>query len=242
MSINCVTSALYCTEFKPMDNDDDVPFFCLECDFLSKNITLLKEHRQEHLATIAKKSHIKCVHCNNNFSSNSKLKNHVENIHDGVRHICDKCGKSYTTKQELRRHTLVVHDMVKTKRAKKQCAECSSIFVKSYTNCVQHTATCEKCGYVTKYSSRLKVHQARSYCDPKKLRKSIPCPKCTEKFTTVKYMKKHEEVHTLGKRHKCVKCGNCFTEKFNMKRHMKSKYCKSPNGIDVKEPEQNISN
>ena len=217
-----------------MDTDNDVPYFCLDCDFLSTNLTVLKEHKQEHTATIYIKKYIKCVHCDKNFISNSKLKNHVENIHDGVRHVCDKCGKSYTAKQELKRHILIIHDKVRLKRRyNKQCAECSSKFVKSYTYCVEHNATCEKCGYVSKYSHRLKSHQSSSYCDPRKLKKTIPCPKCPEKFTTHKYMKKHEEVHTIGKPHKCVKCGNCFTEKFNMTRHMKSKYCNRLSETDV---------
>ena len=213
-----------------------VPFFCPFCEFLAYDLMVLKEHRGTHAKSktanpdiTCEKQIASCNFCSKTYDRRNKLIEHIENVHEGIRHFCDQCGTTHKTRRGLRSHVLVVH--AKHKRQKYtsyQCTECHKKLPKLFTNCRDHIKTCKKCGYTTNYQLQLKRHQASSYCDPSRSKNKIMCGKCSKTFSTEKYMMKHERSHTNGKPHKCPDCGVGFTERFNIKKHKKS-YCKGVN-------------
>ena len=212
-----------------------VPFFCHFCESLAYDLTVLKEHMGTHAKSKAsEKQAAKCNLCSKTYKRKEKLNVHIKSVHKGIRHICDQCGTSHKTKNGLRSHVLIVHKNQKRYRYKSyQCTECHKLFTKIFTNCKDHIKTCEKCGYTTNFQGHLKKHQGSLYCDPSRSHKKIMCGKCSNTFTTEKYMKKHELCHTNGKPHKCPDCGVGFTERFNMKRHKKKNNCKGVNNFIV---------
>ncbi|CAB4060419.1 KRAB [Lepeophtheirus salmonis] len=48
-----------------------------------------------------------CVKCDKIFNYNSSLKDHIESIHEGIKHICSFCGSKHATKRGLNKHMRV---------------------------------------------------------------------------------------------------------------------------------------
>ena len=55
-----------------------------------------------------------CDKCERSFFEVSKLKKHIEAVHEGIRHHqCNQCHKFYSEKSELRIHISCVHEKLK---------------------------------------------------------------------------------------------------------------------------------
>ena len=198
---------------------------CLSCSKKYTTKYKLKLHFENIHEGVCHKT-ATCNSCGKKYTSGYKLKVHIESVHKGIRHFCDQCGTSHKTRRTLRSHILVVHEKQQKKKQKRfKCEECNRSFEKIFTNCKDHIKTCEKCGYITNFRNNLQNHQSSSHCKPSKSKKTIMCGKCSDLFTTIKYMKKHELSHTYGKPYKCSDCGVGFSERFNIKKH-KRKNCK----------------
>ena len=199
-----------------------------KCHFCSKTYTT-KYKLKVHLVNFHEEichTMVTCNYCGKKYITGYQLKVHIESVHKGIRHYCDQCGTPHKTKKNLRSHILLFHErQQKTQRKHLKCKECNRSFDKLFSNCKDHIKTCEKCGYITNFQNNLKNHQSSSNCKPSKSKKTIMCGKCSDLFTTVKYMKKHELSHTYGKPYKCSDCGVGFSERYNIKKH-KTKNCK----------------
>ena len=67
-----------------------------------------------------KKKHIKCVHecqkqkckfCEKEFPTDSKMKKHVESVHEGLKQYkCRQCDKAFGDDGNLKRHIKSVHE------------------------------------------------------------------------------------------------------------------------------------
>ena len=168
----------------------------------------------------------KCKLCDNTYKGADKLKEHVQSVHEGIRHFCDQCEASFSAKQALSSHIKYFHGMEKRKLF--PCQECKIHYAKQHFSCGSHfnikSVYCDKCGYMTKNVEQLRSHQSSNRCDPNKvINKSFKCTKCTRGFTTEKALHKHEQEHVTGKPHKCHLCGMGFTEKWNIRKHLASK-------------------
>ena len=58
----------------------------------------------------------------NLLSKKKYLKAHIENVHEGVTHICDICEKEFSSKGALAGHKRQIHPNENTK--KYQCPQC----------------------------------------------------------------------------------------------------------------------
>ena len=125
----------------------------------------LKEHIEEEWTRKAKLN--QCRHCLKIFSTKKNLKVHVMNIHEKIRHFCDQCGSSFSVKQNLLNHIHEKHkESVQKKRPQHACKECGRIFGRAYNLCKNHQfrdktqlLTCDRCGFSTKRSQQLLLHQ-----------------------------------------------------------------------------------
>jgi uncharacterized Zn-finger protein len=86
-----------------------------DCDFYGTissvstplgNETLCQEPRENRKSQISAFQPFNCPHCSNPFSSEQRLRYHIQKSHKRLRHpnICDDCGRSFTLPKDLRRH------------------------------------------------------------------------------------------------------------------------------------------
>ena len=168
-----------------------------------------------------------CEICGKGYQGKANLRQHVQVIHDQVYFFCDQCGAPFRSKTMLSSHIKIVH--AATKGQFHECTECQTEFLKQYQKCSEHenVKICEKCGYTTSHGDQLKAHQGSKHCDPERtLKRKLWCNLCSRGFTREKALKKHELEHIRGKAHKCGACGQRFTERFNLNKHLKKGLCK----------------
>ena len=61
------------------------------------------------------KKHIKCFHCETNFSEEEDLKNHMKSIHEGKKYsLYTLCEENYATEEDLKNHIESVHERKKS--------------------------------------------------------------------------------------------------------------------------------
>ena len=52
-----------------------------------------------------------CLKCDAKFIQKSELKNHLGEVHDGVKFFkCDNCGNFLTSKNSLMKHIEIIHE------------------------------------------------------------------------------------------------------------------------------------
>ena len=67
----------------------------------------------------------KCHICNKNLSTNTVLKNHIQEVHEAMKPFyCDICGTKFAQKVNLETHIISVHENVK----KHECKICNQNF------------------------------------------------------------------------------------------------------------------
>ena len=92
---------------------------CFICDHVTTGPKLL----ELHIAKVHEgKTLFSCDKCDKGYSTASKLKEHVQCIHEGRKHLCDTCGKGYIHKKALTDHINVIHN--KFKRKTHLCSIC----------------------------------------------------------------------------------------------------------------------
>ena len=96
-------------------------FYCLKCDFSTKECDELKYHiKNYHLtSTVEKSTNIEIEHtndaliekdmyscnlCDHKLTTQQGIIFHKQNIHDGIKYNCDKCSYKTPSKENLTRH------------------------------------------------------------------------------------------------------------------------------------------
>ena len=109
-------------------------------------------------------------------------------------HICRFCNHVFSDPSELVTHLL----NVEKRDYCKMCDLCSEVFTNKVT-----------------YKFHLqKVHHIQQNCPE--------CPICGNFYKSNYFLKRHMNVHTLEKRFPCPMCGARFSQKDNMRSHMKT--------------------
>ena len=154
--------------FETVHMKDHHRYQCAKCEFKSFSTREQQSHYR-HAHVDAK---VPCDTCNAVFKSDSRLRQHKEMVHLGLkREKCDQCGKEYLA-QHLKEHKRRVHD-----GKKYPCnfcpfeASCPKYIVKheAMHNGVEYP--CNQCDYKGKQKETLKRHirveheNLRFYCD-----------------------------------------------------------------------------
>ena len=171
---------------------------CPECDFFTPNPKKYIIHiRKVH--NIKKKTGEKneiCNVCNKAFNRKSRLKLHIESVHENKRgektNICHNCNKAFAETTKLKLHIESVHEKLKP-------------------------FLCPHCG--SRYSRKpiLKLHIERIHDKTER----IGCSICSKTFSHVSYLKKHTEtIHEGKKPHMCSECGKSFAQLTHLKIHV----------------------
>ena len=119
---------------------------CFICDHVTTGPKLLELH-------IAKahegKKPFSCDKCDKGFSRAFRLKEHVQSVHEGEKHLCDTCGKGYIHKNALKEHINVIHNNFKQKTEQYLCNICGKDYTKKWV-LEQHMASIHNEGILDK--------------------------------------------------------------------------------------------
>ena len=96
---------------QPQTNEKGIKtLHCMECNFTTSKLTLLKEHMKSHNSitrlTTKYRSGVPCKECVFDAQNTDELKKHIVNVHKGL--PCNNCGERFCDLNELRRHYLNV--------------------------------------------------------------------------------------------------------------------------------------
>ena len=119
---------------------------CFICDHVTTGPKLLELH-------IAKaregKKPFSCDKCDKGFSRAFRLKEHVQSVHEGEKHLCDTCGNGYLHKNALKEHINVIHNNFKQKTEQYLCNICGKDYTKKWV-LEQHMASIHNEGILDK--------------------------------------------------------------------------------------------
>ena len=84
---------------------------CDVCEYASVHLSnLMKHKRLIHGNREIERNH-KCNRCDKSFHYASRLKSHIDFVHEGLRlHKCNFCEKSFSVSAKLRRHVESLHE------------------------------------------------------------------------------------------------------------------------------------
>uniref|UniRef100_A0A672M668 Zinc finger protein 646 n=1 Tax=Sinocyclocheilus grahami TaxID=75366 RepID=A0A672M668_SINGR len=216
------------------DPRDPRPFVCDQCGRSYRHAGSLVNHKNSH-----KTGEYYCALCNNTYSNQLAMKNHLR-IHFAVkRHCCQDCGKAFRGNKQgkVRGH----------KREKNlTCKQCRLVFpdtelLEGHT-CKERPFKCNICSRSYRHAGSLLNHKnthktghftctfcAKPFSNPMALRnhtrihtqkKKYVCPTCGKAFRLSSILYNHQKIHTRGITHySCQTCGKSFQGKSGLKRH-----------------------
>lgn len=172
-----------------------------------------------------------CDTCGEQFKNPTKLREHVDKKHLGIKNFnCDHCPMKFYKKECIRKH-IVKHIPKEFRVFSVPCDECGKMFfnvytLKSHKELVHQGIkrfSCELCGKLYESRSRLKIHIDSFH---KGLR-DVECNICNGKYTTKLALRGHikrQHPETLGLKKETYNCEICNTvcpSKQGLTLHMK---------------------
>ncbi|KAK6194616.1 hypothetical protein SNE40_000219 [Patella caerulea] len=183
-------------ELKTHELNDHKNLACTKCDNkVYKHIHSLKSHCiWIHGKNANSKKHL-CHLCSSRFKFANSLKQHIEEIHEGISNLkCKVCGKSFYKLSQLRRHEKI-HGDVKSK------------------------LRCEKCGQGFWHESNRQRHIRLIHMKPHI--EKFHCPYCGKGFTHKAGMISHIKLIHMNLLHfRCSVCSVVFARSKLLVDHM----------------------
>ena len=176
------------------------PYECNQC----KKSFSLKERMVQH----AQKIHLNCADCDYSSISESRLKIHLETVHQKARtHKCDQCQKSFSRKGALNTHIKGYCKGFHQKIKAYKCQDCNKNFSNKYV-LASHVDW-----------AHLKIDRPKKFI----------CEKCDATFEQKQYIEHHmNKVHLNVKPYECNLCEMSFFIKNQLKTHLKKSHKVKP--------------
>lgn len=216
------------TSVKSEDTGDGRPFACDQCGRTYRHAGSLVNHKNSH-----KTGEYYCSVCNNSYSNQLAMKNHLRTHFALKKHSCHKCGKGFRGKKQLLAH--VCADLRKEgaggRRGLKsrafKCKECKEAFF-SDAQLAAHTCngpsgstdeqtnttpilnkeerpfTCNICNRSYRHAGSLLNHKNTHKTG------HFSCTFCSKPFTNPMALRNHTRIHTQKKKYVCLTCGKAF--------------------------------
>jgi hypothetical protein len=185
---------------------------CGSCSYVGRSLRGLHNHMtRQHWP----RAPATCPHCPYTTPDASRLRVHVESLHEKRRHTCDECGASLASVGNLRVHQRFVHGV--HSRARR--------------------FLCDQCDYSTNQLSMLKRHTLAMHINPKEKRgrgaaalldvlqheKKLAhaCEDCDYSTPFAGALVRHRAAEHVGVRHICAQCDYWSKFKFALNKHVK---------------------
>lgn len=215
------------------DPKDPRPFVCDQCGRSYRHAGSLVNHKNSH-----KTGEYYCALCNNTYSNQLAMKNHLR-IHFAVkRYRCQECGKAFRGNKQLLNHTCsttkrntAARRKVKGHKQEKglKCKNCRLVFpdnelLEGHTCCKETVSDSVPPGNVDRMAlgkeerpfkcnicSRSYRH-AGSLLNHKNTHKTglFTCSFCAKPFSNPMALRNHTRIHTQKKKYVCPTCGKAF--------------------------------
>ena len=201
---------------------------CNICDKQFEQQFALNRHNKY----VHEKPH-KCDLCDKKFGDSTKLKDHIDSFHVGLKkHQCKLCERSFGYRQHLSNHVRNYHS---DHGLENKCIQCNKDFCSPFALRRHHSVIhegqrnnhepssmkkhiCEICGNTFTQAASLRTHKAAVHEG-----QGFKCDLCEKTLTSAQMLKKHIAfVHEGQKNVKCEICSKAFSEEWNLKQHMKN--------------------
>ena len=163
-----------------------------------------------------------CKLCEKTFASQSGLKPHMLNVHEGMKYQCKICQKGFTFESNLERHIKTIHEGLK----RFNCKSCGKRYAEKrglldHENFVHKGLKKYKCHFCEKsFGQKFGLTQ---HIETFHEGKRHICETCGKEFKQRAHLKFHIKVHhDVQKNHKCDICGDEFFEYNKLKKHIRN--------------------
>ncbi|XP_055530424.1 zinc finger protein 888-like [Wyeomyia smithii] len=170
---------------------------CPVCGIIVKS--KMKHHLMRHAVPGGRP--FKCPECDRAYSFKRSLSDHIRQVHENIRHMCEICEREFVSRDVLRIHRKLHLD------ESYRCDICAQTFqqrVYLRKHMAMHEVkrfSCGECGKNFRYKELLKQHMRIHTGE-----KPFACTLCHKKFRTSSHLKQHHRTHTKVKLFKCKRC------------------------------------
>ena len=181
-------------------------------------------HMKQHMQNVHGGLKYDCANCDYKSGDKSNLKRHIEKIHLGVTYTCELCKKVLKTKSELKCHVDVKHNGFIFNCDRCQYKASRKAYLTNHIM-VEHegiTFDCNICHQ--KYNNR-----RRLFHHTKKIHEGLryECHECDVLFSSVNILKKHVKRVHKGVKYDCDMCELKLSSKWNLSEHKKNVHLKA---------------
>ncbi|KAL0272693.1 UNVERIFIED_CONTAM: hypothetical protein PYX00_005565 [Menopon gallinae] len=185
---------------------------CVNCDECTHGDTSLPHLNCESDGAECQGMNLKCLNCNELFSSQEILTEHIVNCSDKVQ-SCKICSKDFRDSIEYKKH-LKIHTK-NCRNFKENMNEKSAEHGRESNGLSRKLRyECDTCGKKFLKLSKLQIHILNIHHGV-----SYECSKCNLKFINQEELDKHTARNCRVEQCSCKTCGKLFTKKDYLKKH-----------------------
>ena len=204
-------------------------YSCGECDHCFSHPSGLSRHIRIKHSTVRPVVH-QCPHCPYSTKHSAAILQRHIRTHTGEKpYSCEECGQHFTQSGSLSYHMRTMHAIDQTNvhqcphcpYSTKRSAKYLQIHIRTHTG--EKPYSCKECGQRFAQSSSFSYHMRNKHStDPAKVHQ---CPHCSysTKDSAVS-LQRHIRTHSGEKPESCEECGQCFSHRSGLFRHIRIKH------------------